>query len=142
MLVPVPPGVVLLGVVLLPGTVDDGIVVLCGTWFGLVVVPGTVLLGTLSFGLVPCCKLPGVVVRGTELASEGRVVEPGDVVLFGVVTLPGTVLDGTVDGCVVEFGTVVGDGCVTVLPGLVAPGRSDGCTAAPGTVFGCVVLPG
>jgi hypothetical protein len=60
----------------------------------------------------------------------------------GVVSPPGTVLDGTVDGCVVELGTVVGDGCVTVLPGFAAPGKSDGCTMAPGTVLGCVVLDG
>lgn len=114
------------------------------------VVPGRVLLGTLLlFGLVPCCKLPGVVVRGTAFGSvgvtgtvEGRVVELGDVLVPGVVTLLGTVLDGMLDGCVVLDGTVVGDGCVTVLPGRTAPGRSEGCTVAPGTVLGCVVLPG
>jgi len=114
-----------------------------------VVEPGTLVLGTLLLpGLVPCCKLPGVVVRGTAFGSvvvDGRVVEPGDVVLPGVVTLLGTVLEGTVDGCVVPGtvdGVVVDDGCVTELPGLTAPGRSDGCTVAPGTVLGCVVLLG
>lgn len=136
------------------------------------VAPGIVVFGTLPlFGFEPCCKFPGVVVRGTAFGSvgvagtvDGRVVLLGDVVLPGNVvllgdvvllgvdtpgvdtpgvdTLLGTVLDGTVDGCVVLLGTVVDDGCVTVLPGFTAPGRSDGCTVAPGTVFGCVVLLG
>jgi hypothetical protein len=112
-----------------------------------------VLLGTLLlFGFEPCCKFPGVVVRGTAFGSVGvtGTVEDGLVVLGdvvvpgvpGVVALLGTVLDGKVDGCVVLLGTVVGEGCVTVLFGFTAPGRSDGCTVAPGTVFGCVVLPG
>ncbi len=107
-----------------------------------------VLLGTLLLrGFEPCCKLPGVVVRGTAFGSVGVTGTVGDgllgdVVLLGVVTLLGTVLDGTVDGCVVLLGTVVGDGCVTVVPGFTAPGKSDGCTVAPGTVLGCVVLLG
>lgn len=127
------------------------------------VAPGIVLLGTLLlFGFEPCCKFPGVVVRGTAFGSVGvtgtvvgrvvlldvvllGVVTPGvvapGVVTPGVDTLLGTVLDGTADGCVV-LGTVVVDGCVTVLPGFTAPGRSDGWTVAPGTVFGCVVLLG
>ena len=114
-----------------------------------------VLLGTLLLlGFEPCCKFPGILVRGTAFGSVGvtgtvdgcvvlgdvvapGVVAPGvvapGVVALGVVTLLGTVLDGTVDGC------VVGEGCVTVLPGFAAPGRSDGCTMAPGTVLGCVV---
>lgn len=112
-----------------------------------------VLRGTLLLlGFDPCCKFPGVLVRGTAFGSVGvtgtvdgcvvlgDVVVPGvetpGLVVPGVVTLLGTVLDGTVDGC------VVGDGCVTVLPGFAAPGRSDGCTMAPGTVLGCVVFDG
>lgn len=112
-----------------------------------------VLLGTLLLlGFEPCCKSPGILVRGTAFGSVGvtgtvdgcvvlgDVVAPGvvtpGVVALGVVTLLGTVLEGTVDGC------VVGEGCVTVLPGFAAPGRSDGCTMAPGTVLGCVVLDG
>lgn len=111
---------------------------------GSVVVPGMVLLGTLLlFGFEPCCKLPGVVVRGTAFGSVGVTgTADGRVVELGVVALPGTVLDGRVDGCVVLLGTVVGEGCVTELPGFTAPGRSDGCTVAPGTVFGWVVLLG
>lgn len=108
-----------------------------------------VLLGTLLlFGFEPCCKLPGVVVRGTAFGSVGVAgTADGRVVELGVVTLLGTVLDGTVEGCVVELGVVVpgvvvGEGCVTELPGFTAPGRSDGCTVAPGTIFGCVVLLG
>lgn len=109
-----------------------------------------VLLGTLLLrGFVPCCKLPGVVVRGTAFGSVGvtgtvedGLVALGVVVVAGVVALPGTVLEGKVDGCVVLLGTVVGEGCVTVLFGFTAPGKSDGCTVAPGTVLGCVVLPG
>lgn len=142
MLVPVPP--VVPGVVALPGTDDEGTVVLCGTWVGDVVLPGMVLRGTLLLGLVPCCKLPGVVVRGTAFGSvgvEGTVVLLG-VVAPGVVALLGTVLDGTVEGCTVPVGVVVDDGCVTELPGRDAPGRLDGCMVLPGTVFGCVVLPG
>lgn len=99
-----------------------------------------VVLGTLllfGFG-----RSPGVVVRGTAFGSVG-VTGTVD----GWVVELGTVLEGTVEGCVVlpgvdTLGTVVGDGCVTVLPGLTAPGRSDGCTVAPGTVLGWVVLPG
>ena len=92
--------------------------------------------------------MPGVVVRGTAAGSvgvtgtvDGCVVELGTV-LPGTVVLAGTVLEGTVDGWVVVLGTVVDDGCVTVLPGFTAPGRSEGCTVLPGTVLGCVVLPG
>ncbi len=138
---------ILPGVVELPGTVEEGIVVLCGTCAGSVVVPGMVLLGTLLlFGFEPCGKFPGMVVRGTAFGSvgvtgtvDGCVVVRGDVELDGVDTLLGTVLDGTVDGCVVGL-DVAAPGVAT--PGVATPGRSDGCTMAPGTVLGCVVLPG
>lgn len=128
MLVPVPPVVPVEGVVALPGTVDDGIVVLCGTLPGCVVAPGMELRGTLLLlGGVPCGVF-GIVV--------------GSVVVDGVVVvLPGTVLCGTVEGCKVPEDEL-DDGWVTELPGRVPPGSVEGCTVLPGTVLGWVVLPG
>lgn len=125
MLVPVALGT-LDGVVALPGTVDDGTVVLCGTVAGWVLLPGMDVRGTLLLlGGVPCGVL------GVVVGSAGTVV-----------VLRGTVLCGTVDGWTVLLGTVVDDGCVTVFPGVDAPGNVPGCTVLPGTVFGCMVLPG